>query len=82
MGSRRGRMEILADILRIAKGGARVTRVVYGANLNFKLFKEYLEELKEAGLVVEDGKLIRTTEKGAQFLNLFQELRSMLTLLG
>jgi len=71
-------MEIMAEILRIAREGARKTRIVYGANLNFKLLQEYLSELEKAGLIVDhaekDG-LIKTTEKGIQYLNYYEGLK-------
>jgi len=75
---RRNNMEIAAEILRIARKGARRTHVVYGANINFKLLQEYLNELERAGLVVrhtEKGGLIETTERGIQYLNYYEGLK-------
>ena len=72
-------MEISADILRIAKAGARKTRIVYGANLNFKLLNEYLEKLERAGLIARElGKteIIRTTEKGRKYLQQYESLKN------
>jgi len=77
---RRSRMEISAEILRIARTGARKTKVVYGANLNFKLLNEYLDRLEKAGLIRrENGEpcIIKTTEKGRKYLQQFQELRCL-----
>lgn len=71
-------MEIMAEILRIARKGARKTRIVYGANLNFKLLQEYLDELERAGLIVdhtEKGGLIETTERGIQYLHYYEGLK-------
>jgi len=62
-------MEIVAEILRIARKGAKKTHLVYGANINFKLLHEYLDELEKAGLIMKNNGTIKTTEKGAQFLN-------------
>jgi len=59
----------MAEILRIARKGAKKTHLVYGANINFKLLHEYLGELEKAGLIVKNDGTIRTTEKGMQFLN-------------
>jgi len=71
-------MEIMAEILRIARKGAKKTRLVYGANLNFKLLREYLNELEKVGLIVDhtekDG-LIETTERGVQYLNYYEGLK-------
>ncbi|MBS7639776.1 MAG: winged helix-turn-helix domain-containing protein [Candidatus Bathyarchaeia archaeon] len=77
---RRSRAEITAEILRIAKGGARKTRIVYGANINFKLLEEYLRRLEKAGLITrENGKIsiIRTTEKGIEYLHRYENLESL-----
>ena len=63
--NRRNNMEITADILKIAKNGAKRTHIVYKANLNFKLLSEYLEELEKNGLVenLKEGRnVIKTTE--------------------
>ena len=59
----------MAEILRIARKGAKKTHLVYGANINFKLLHEYLDELEKAGLIAKNNGAIRTTEKGTQFLN-------------
>jgi len=75
---RRNNVEIMAEILRIAKKGARKTHIVYGANINFKLLQEYLNELKKAGLIVnhtEKGGLIETTERGIEYLNYYEGLK-------
>ena len=68
----------MAEILRIARKGAKKTRLVYGANLNFKLLREYLNELEKVGLIVDhtekDG-LIETTERGVQYLNYYEGLK-------
>ena len=75
---RRNNMEIVAEILRIARKGARKTRIVYGANLNFKMLCEYLERLEKAGLIaqtMDNSGLVKTTEKGNHYLEQFSGLR-------
>ena len=75
---RRSSFEIVAEILRLARKGARRTRVVYGANLNFKMLDEYLTRLEETGLITlpQNGdQMIRTTEKGKEFLQQFYGLK-------
>ncbi len=75
---RRSNLEIVAEILRTAKKGAKKTRIVYGANLNFKMLNEYLEKLEAAGLIrhsEDNGGLIETTEKGKEYLEWFRGLR-------
>ncbi len=74
---RRSRLEIIAEILKRARKGAKKTRIVYGANLNFKMLNEYLAELEAAGLIKHseaNGGLVRTTEKGNEYLEWFRGL--------
>jgi len=81
LSQRRSNFEIIAEILKIARRGAKRTRIVYGANLNFKMLKEYLGKLEEAGLITvlkEDGGIVRTTEKGYEFLQQFYGLKELL----
>ena len=78
MSQRRSNLEIVAEILRIARKGARKTRIVYGANLNFKMLDEYLEKLGKAGLITNgegNSGLIRTTDKGVEYLQQFHGLQ-------
>jgi len=68
-------VDIIADILRIARKGAKKTRIVYGANLNFKLLNEYLEKLEEAGLITDDQEkrgMLKTTDKGRKYLQHYE----------
>ncbi len=78
MSQRRNNLEIVAEILRIAKKGAKKTRIVYGANLNFKMLNEYLAKLERAGLVAlpeDNGGLVKTTERGKEYLQQFYLLK-------
>jgi predicted transcriptional regulator len=78
MSQRRSNLEIVAEILKIAKKGAKKTRIVYGANMNFKMLDEYLEKLTKAGLIAnseDNGGLIKTTEKGVEYLQQFYGLQ-------
>jgi predicted transcriptional regulator len=78
MSQRRSNLEIVAEILKIARKGAKKTRIVYGANMNFKMLDEYLEKLTKAGLIAnseDNGGLIKTTEKGVEYLQQFYSLQ-------
>jgi len=80
MSQRRSNLEIVAEILKIAKKGVKKTRIVYGANLNFKMLGEYLERLERAGLITQspnDSGLIMTTEKGKEYLQRFYGLKEL-----
>jgi len=72
---RRSHVDIVAEILYVAKKGARKTRIVYGANLNFKLLNDYLNRLETAGLISKDfdeNGTIKTTEKGKKYLEYYE----------
>jgi len=78
MNQRRSNVEIVAEILRIARKGSRKTRIVYGANLNFKMLDEYLTKLEKAGLIknLSDNGLIETTEKGKGYIQHYEGLKN------
>lgn len=82
MTQRRSNVEIVAEILRITRRGARKTRIVYGANLNFKMLREYLDKLERAGLIVKQPSegLIKITERGRKYLQYYEELKNFGTL--
>ena len=78
-GEKREHMEILAEILlKALNKGAIKTRIVYGGNLNFKMFDSYLKELGASGLIERCGSLFKTTEKGLEFLDHFEKLIEIL----
>ena len=75
---RRNNLDIIAEILRVAKDGANKTRIVYRANLNFKVLHEYLDELQEAGLIATDKErngTLTTTEMGVEYLKHYSGFR-------
>jgi len=77
---RRSSLEIIAEILKVARRGARKTRIVYGANLNFKMLGDYLRRLERAGLITiskDDRGIIKTTRKGYEFLRRFYGLKEL-----
>ncbi|MDP2901259.1 MAG: winged helix-turn-helix domain-containing protein [Candidatus Bathyarchaeota archaeon] len=67
-------MDICRDILQLTRNGAIKTRIVYGANLNFEIVKGYLSKLLSLGLLEESRKGYRTTEKGLDFIESYEEL--------
>ena len=73
---KRSSLEIISEILCIARKGARKTHIVYDANLNFKILEKYLKNLKHKGLLTcpEDTNLIKTTEKGEKYLKKLHQL--------
>ena len=82
---RRGRVEIMMDILDQALTGANKTKIMYRANLNFSRFERYFRELSKKGLieVVDDpdaSVVYRTTERGKELLRILMEAEKLLSL--
>ena len=81
-GQRRGRMEIIHDILNsiVMKGGRiKPTHLLYKSNLSHQKMKEYVNELIEKEMIEEEiekeKKLFTITEKGEKFLNEFRRIK-------
>jgi predicted transcriptional regulator len=76
---RRGRIEIMMDILDEASGGVNKTGIVYGANLNFNMAKRYLPLLMKRGLIVrfngETGDMYEITKRGREILKNYKEIK-------
>jgi predicted transcriptional regulator len=74
MSKYRDRLRIIADILSIADSRAKKTRIMYQANLSYRLLCRYLDEVVNAGLVKaeQDDSYVLTT-KGKAFLSRHEE---------
>lgn len=66
--TRRGKLEIIVDLLEVCKEEALKTNLVYKTNLNFKFVGDYLKILLEKEWVKENGGKYLITEKGKCFL--------------
>jgi predicted transcriptional regulator len=78
MSRKRSNIEISADILKVAIDGAKKSHLVYRANLNFSIIKDYLKDLSSSGLLTIPGngsKLYTTTDKGIEFINYMNSLK-------
>ncbi len=75
---RRTRIDIIIDILDVAKGGVNKTSIVYRTNLNFKLADKYLELLQKQGMVENNPNKYKTTDKGKIFLEKAKEITQQL----
>lgn len=73
---RRNDLDICADILRVAQGGARKTRIVYQSNLNFRIVKRYLASLLQRGFLELEGSLYQTTDRATAFLEAYENILS------
>ena len=69
----RSGLEIVADILDAAGDGAKKTRIMYIANLSYKLLGKYLKKTVDAGLVSSNNDSYEVTEKGQVFLERFKD---------
>jgi predicted transcriptional regulator len=69
-------VEILAEILVAVKTGARKTRIMYQANLSFRLLKKYLDYALEAELIAkpsENNSVYFATARGHEFLEKYDK---------
>jgi predicted transcriptional regulator len=79
----RNRIEIVANILDIARNGALKTHLMYKANLSYMVVTQYLSFLIRSGLIEEvfseDGptKMYKTTSKGFQYMEVYDSLQSI-----
>lgn len=79
---RRDKLYIIAEILEIAKEGILKTQIMYRANLSFTQLNEYLKFMLKINLLEKkfrnDKEIYKTTEKGLDFLQRYQEIIDML----
>ena len=79
---RRGRLDIIADILRSIqnKGGSiKPTHLLYKSNLSHVKLKEYMETLLERGMIeekeVKGRKMVFMKDQGNKFLLEFDRIK-------
>jgi predicted transcriptional regulator len=82
---RRSKLEMYIDILTVLahKGPLKLTHIMYKANVNCSVLKEYLDFLLKQGLVEERtiGKsriVYAVTQRGITVLKYFKELKQVL----
>jgi predicted transcriptional regulator len=75
VGSYRGRLDIIADILQVASGNAKKTQIMYQANLSYKVLQRYLRDIIDASLVSFEKaeQYYVLTEKGLEFLQTYRD---------
>ncbi len=85
---RRSRLETYVDILNVLarKGPLKLTHVMYKANVNCNVLKEYLVFLIKQGLVEErnitrDRTVFIVTQRGISVLNNFRNLTEALPII-
>jgi predicted transcriptional regulator len=82
---RRSKLEMYIDILKVLahRGPLKLTHIMYKANVNCSVLKEYLDFLIKQGLVEERnvGKrrvVYAITQRGITVLKYFRELKQVL----
>jgi predicted transcriptional regulator len=77
-GSRRGKLDIIAEILLFCEQQKTKTSVMYNANLNYAQLKTRIDALVAQGLLANKANKYTTTQKGYRFLELFAQLNDLL----
>ena len=81
--NRRDRLNIVAEIINIARKGSPKTRIMYKANMSFAAVNDYLPFLLKTNLITRtsDGKktIYKSTEKGMTLLNLYGKLTELMS---
>jgi predicted transcriptional regulator len=76
MAKYRDRVRIIADILKVAREGAKKTKIMYIANLSYSLLEKYLRETTAMGFLSHDDSAYQVTEKGLVFLEKYDDFSS------
>jgi predicted transcriptional regulator len=78
----RSRVEILYDIISAAKPSSKKTHLMYKGNLSYQQLDLYLNFILKNGLLeerfVDDTRLYFITEKGMEFLRLFEDMHNLI----
>ena len=72
----RGRLEIIVDVLNVATRGAKKTKIMYVANLSYRLLEKYLEETVGLGFMCFNNNCYEVTERGRTFLEKYNDFSS------
>lgn len=76
--ARRGKFDIIAEILLFCEQEKTKTSIMYNANLNYSQLKSQIISLTSQGLLFKKTNKYSTTPKGYQFLELFAQLNDLL----
>jgi predicted transcriptional regulator len=79
MGTKRDRVEIMAEILCLCTKPQSKTRIMYGTNLSWKMLQQYLGYMQEHELLeVKDKTKYATSHKGREFVHKWNELKELI----
>jgi predicted transcriptional regulator len=73
--ARRHKLDIIAEILKLAQGGSKKTRLVYQANINFTMLVKYTALLEKKSFIHMMNDHIYTTHEGLEFLRQYEQMR-------
>lgn len=68
MGRHREKIDIIADVLKVANSGIGKTKIMYSANLSYTLLCKYLDLACNCGLLDQISKQYKLTLQGREFL--------------
>lgn len=74
MKPRRSIYEIIWDILIYCRTPRRISHILLVCNLSTRSARKYLDLLMRKGLLVKQGDEYVTTDKGREYIRLFNEL--------
>lgn len=77
-GARRGKLDIIAEILLYCEQQKSKTSIMYNANLNYAQLKSQISSLTSQGLLAKKVNKYIITERGYRFLELFAQLNDLL----
>jgi predicted transcriptional regulator len=77
-GQRRGKLDIISEILIFCEHQKTKTSIMYNTNLNYAQLKSHIDTLVSQGLLAKYVNKYVTTEKGHRFLELFAQLNDLL----
>jgi predicted transcriptional regulator len=74
MGHYRGRLDIIADILKVVGQNAKKTQIMYQANLSYKVLQRYLKDITAASLInfQPEEQCYVLTSKGCEYLEAYK----------
>jgi predicted transcriptional regulator len=73
--TKRDKLAILIDMLEVCRAPAKKTHILYRANINFYQLTRYLDLLVTTAMIEQvesQSKVYRITEKGLQFIRMFE----------
>ncbi len=77
-GQRRGKMDIIAEILIFCEHQKTKTSIMYNTNLNYAQLKSHMDTLISQCMLTKYVNKYMTTEKGYRFLELFAQINDLL----